>query len=337
MSTRDATRDQRRRHTFWIDDRVIDAFAPVMSRYPFGAAALAVYATLARRADRDGASWPRLSAIAEQAATSERTAQRAIQLLEVLGLVEVTSCFEEGSKRQTSNLYTLLTPPAAPPELDPNPARWPTPSRRTRMVRAGQRTHTVADARQEQPVPLPVRQGTPRQADTPPPANLTPRPRHGGAPSPVRLTPQEGLPSTKDNTLKDRSFPEDDTPRSFMVAEVGLSSGQVWAATLAELTRGGGVSATDLEAWLRPAALIGREGEALVIGTPNSAARDRIASRLLPEVRSALARVLGVALPVTVVVSHQAELDGRLDWHTPGPEAAGAASAPEHWASGSWR
>ena len=120
-----------------------------------------------------------------------------------------------------------------------------------------------------------------------------------------------------------------------MVAEVGLSSGQVWAATLTELARGGAVSATDLEAWLRPAALIGREGEALVIGTPNSAAGDRIASRLLPEVRSALARVLGVALPVTVVVSHQAGLDGRLDWHTPGPEAAGAASAPGHWASGS--
>ena len=47
-------RDRRSRQTFWIDDRVIDDFAPVMSRYPFGAAALAVYAVLARRADREG-------------------------------------------------------------------------------------------------------------------------------------------------------------------------------------------------------------------------------------------------------------------------------------------
>ena len=58
------TRDRRSRQTFWIDDRVIDDFGPVMSRYPFGAAALAVYAVLARRADREGDSWRSLSLIA---------------------------------------------------------------------------------------------------------------------------------------------------------------------------------------------------------------------------------------------------------------------------------
>ena len=35
-------------------------------------------------------------------------------------------------------------------------------------------------------------------------------------------------------------------------------------------------------------ALIGRNGQALVIGAPNRAARDRIATRLLPVVRAAL-------------------------------------------------
>ena len=105
------TSDRRRRHTFWIDDRVIDCFAPVMSRYPFGAAALAVYIVLARRADREGDSWPRLELIANESGNSERTVQRAIRLLEVLGLVEVALCYEQGSNRQTSNLYTLLTPP----------------------------------------------------------------------------------------------------------------------------------------------------------------------------------------------------------------------------------
>jgi hypothetical protein len=102
--------------------------------------------------------------------------------------------------------------------------------------------------------------------------------------------------------VKDRSLTIDDTPRTFTIAEVGLSNGQVWAATLAELARRGAVSATDLEAWLRPASLIGREGATLVIGAPNTTARDRINARLLPTVRAALARVVGTPLPVTVVV-----------------------------------
>ncbi len=79
------TRDRRSRQTFWIDDRVIDDFGPVMRRYPFGAAALAVYAVLARRADRDGDSWPGLSLIAAESGTSVRTVHKALRLLELLG------------------------------------------------------------------------------------------------------------------------------------------------------------------------------------------------------------------------------------------------------------
>src|SRR5215211_1912820 len=105
------TRDRRTRHTFWIDDRVIDEFAPVMGRYPFGAAALAVYAVLARRADRERDSWPSLGLIAAASGSGERTVQKALRLLEILGLVEISTCYEQGSQRQTSNLYTLLTPP----------------------------------------------------------------------------------------------------------------------------------------------------------------------------------------------------------------------------------
>ena len=175
------TRDWRRRHTFWIDDRVVDEFGPVMGRYPFGSAALAVYAVLARRADRDGESWPRLRSIAEQAATSERSVRRAMHLLELLGLVEVTACYEAKSQRQTSNLYTLLTPPDALPVLHPDPAQWPSPQRRNLVIEGGNRAQTVADARcsalgEEHAERLP-----PGQAGTPPPASL--------APLPVRLAP----------------------------------------------------------------------------------------------------------------------------------------------------
>jgi hypothetical protein len=302
MPPRDAPRERRTRSTFWIDDQVIDTFAPVMRRYRFGMAALSVYTALARRADRDGGSWPSLSTLAEQAATSERTVQRAIQLLELLGLVEVTSCYEEGSKRQTSNLYTLLTPPPVPPELDPDPARWPPPCRRTLMVTTGQRAQPVADARQRQPESAPENVATPRHTVTPPPASQSPRPRHTVTPPPATQSPQEG--NTREVIpVKDGAITGFATPRSFTIAEVGLTNGQVWAATLAELARRNTVSATDLEAWLRPTALSGREGDTLLLGAPNSVARDRIAARLLPAVRAALAQVLGTSLPVAVIVA----------------------------------
>src|SRR5215212_8092930 len=112
-----------------------ECFAPVMGRYPFGAAALAVYFVLARRANGDGDSWPGLELIARESGSSERTVQRAIRLLEVLGLIEVSHCYEQGSNRQTSNLYTLLTPAEQPPEIDFDPERWPTPPRPTLLVR----------------------------------------------------------------------------------------------------------------------------------------------------------------------------------------------------------
>ena len=327
MPAREAAHDQRPRHTFWIDNRIIDEVAPVMGRYPCGAAALAVYAVLARRAGRDGASWPRLHAIAEQVGVSERTVQRAVTLLELLGLVAVTSCFEAGSNRQTSNLYTLLPLPAELPALDPDPGRWPQPRRSRREVRPGARAQAVADGRAWDSPKLPSQQVTLRQVNTPSPAAQSPRPRQAGTPSPARLTPQEGRPSPKDNALKELPVIADDLSRRFTIAEIGLTNSQVWAATLAELARRGAVSATDLEAWLRPAALIGREGDSLILGVPNSATRDRISTRFLPAVRAALAQVLGVTLPVSVVVSSQCDAGLLPGGHAPGTSAAHRAGS----------
>ena len=90
-------------------------------------------------------------------------------------------------------------------------------------------------------------------------------------------------------------------PVNFLIAEVGLSSRQVWAATLDELAQRGSVSRADLETWLRPASLIGREGATLLIGAPNAVARDRITTRLLPALREAIAATLGVRVEVAVV------------------------------------
>src|SRR5918993_3631129 len=138
------------RRTFWIDDRIVDKFAPAMARYRSGTAALAVYMVLARRADREGESWPRLELIASESGSSARTVQRAIRLLEALGLVEVALCYEQGSNRQTSNLYTLLTPPDPLPGIDPDPDKWPPPNRRTVLVGRSNRAESVAVARLEQ-------------------------------------------------------------------------------------------------------------------------------------------------------------------------------------------
>lgn len=103
-------------------------------------------------------------------------------------------------------------------------------------------------------------------------------------------------------------------PVAFPIAEVGLSSRQVWAAVLDEVAQRGSVSRADLETWLRPASLIGRDGETLLIGAPNAVARDRIATRLLPALREAVAATLGAAVELAVVSSH--------DW--PEQRAAGA-------------
>jgi hypothetical protein len=60
-----------------------------------------------------------------------------------------------------------------------------------------------------------------------------------------------------------------------------------------------------LESWLRPAALIGRDGPTLIVGAPNAVTRDRITTRLLPAVRDALGATIGVPVGVSVVVAER--------------------------------
>jgi chromosomal replication initiation ATPase DnaA len=81
-----------------------------------------------------------------------------------------------------------------------------------------------------------------------------------------------------------------------------LTNRQVWAATLGELARRGDVGRAELDTWLRPAALISRDGETLILGAPNAVSRERIATRLLPAVREALAATIGARVSVRVVV-----------------------------------
>jgi hypothetical protein len=323
------TRDRRTRHTFWIDDRIVDTFGPVMGNYPFGATALAVYAVLARRADRDGDSWPSLDLIAGESGAGRRTVHKALRLLELLGLVEIASCYEQGSQRRTSNLYTLLTPPEEPPEIDPDPDKWPPPSRRTLLVGKGNRSESVSAARIEQVALMgdrPAWAGLVALSETGSPQSPgVPFPMQGLHPPPcndctapvqaVHMPHARGAPLMEGNTVKDDTRKEESSPTrtnetTFTIDEVGLSNRQVWAATLGELARRGDVGRTELESWLRPAALIGRDGETLILGAPNAVSRDRIATRLLPAVREALGATIGVRVRVRVEVAKGARRVG---------------------------
>jgi hypothetical protein len=124
-------------------------------------------------------------------------------------------------------------------------------------------------------------------------------------PGPPRLDPRRDLPIRR-STREDVAPPPAPAPL-FTIEEVGLSNRQVWAAALAELIRRGDVSRADVETWLRPAGLIGRDGATLLVGTPNAVARDRIVSRLLPALRQALAATIGLAVAVEVVVETRGE------------------------------
>jgi len=166
---------------------------------------------------------------------------------------------------------------------------------------------------------------------------LTPLPGAVPTPTPRRENTTPGVPSTpyegntgEGNTWKEEYLDEkdgckttigrlhgdgqdDELPAAcpstccrqadFVIHEIGLTNRQVWAATLGELARRGEIGRTELESWLRPAALIGREGTKLVIGAPNAVSRERIATRLVPAVRQALTVTIGSAVEVSVVVA----------------------------------
>jgi hypothetical protein len=73
---------------------------------------------------------------------------------------------------------------------------------------------------------------------------------------------------------------------------IGLA--QLWAAVIDQAARSGEVRASDVQAWLRTATLLGRsETGAYLIGAPHDIARRRLDNQLRPAIEAAFARVLG--------------------------------------------
>lgn len=95
-------RDARRPGWCWLDNAVIDDYAPRI-----GAHGLAVYLVLVRFADRDGNCFPAHQKIMDLLGLSRNTVKKALDALTDAGLLRVAARRgDDGS--QTSHLYTLL-------------------------------------------------------------------------------------------------------------------------------------------------------------------------------------------------------------------------------------
>ena len=110
-----------------------------------------------------------------------------------------------------------------------------------------------------------------------------------GGPSPAVAVPEEPI-----------------APQPFVVDECRLPSDHVWMAILEEIVGQGSVSHANLEAWLRPALLVGRGDDgSLIVGAPNELTRKRVSQRFLPPLRAAAAAVLGVPVQIEVVLTQE--------------------------------
>ncbi len=89
---------------FWIEDAVIDRHGPQI-----GAIGVAVYAYLARRADRQGVCFPSYQTVARQLNLSRRTVITYIRLLEQQGLLVAATRSANKGKVRAANAYRLAS------------------------------------------------------------------------------------------------------------------------------------------------------------------------------------------------------------------------------------
>ncbi len=107
---------------FWMEDAVIDVYAPRI-----GASGIAVYAYLARRADKQGVCFPSYDTIAHDLGLSRRTAIAYVKLLQEHGLIMMLPRIATGMKR-SANAYRLVnlrdgsSSPRTTPRQGPQPS-----------------------------------------------------------------------------------------------------------------------------------------------------------------------------------------------------------------------
>lgn len=89
----------------------------------------------------------------------------------------------------------------------------------------------------------------------------------------------------------------------FHIPEIGISSTQFWHTLLAAAESGATFSRAEIETWLRPSRLAGRDGDVLVIAASSVVARDRLDARMLPQLRAVAATTFGAPVAFRVVVA----------------------------------
>ncbi len=89
----------------------------------------------------------------------------------------------------------------------------------------------------------------------------------------------------------------------FTIPSCGMSSRQVWSSVLADIEFSGAIGRADVSTWLRSAAILAVDDEGgVVLGVPHDLALRRASGRYLGAIQTAIARVTGESLAVTVVL-----------------------------------
>jgi hypothetical protein len=99
-------RDRRDPGWFWVDNSIIDRYGADLG--PIG---IALYAALARHADRDGRAFPAFDTLAKLIGTSRRTAITYLQRMEALGVIAIDAQTDAAGNPIAANIYTLCAIP----------------------------------------------------------------------------------------------------------------------------------------------------------------------------------------------------------------------------------
>jgi chromosomal replication initiation ATPase DnaA len=105
------------------------------------------------------------------------------------------------------------------------------------------------------------------------------------------------------------AFADDDEPFTAPIFSIGggLTSTQAWSAVLT-LLRQQGVTAGDLDLWLRPLVLLefipDDDTDRLVLGAPNRSTATRVQQRFAHQIEAAFAALLGHPVAVAIILTH---------------------------------
>lgn len=182
----------KRAHFFSIDNDIIDVHAPTI-----GAIGVAIYATLARFANRQtGECWPAIGRMAQTLQLARSTVKAYLRRLEEAGLIAIRER-QDAAGDPTSNCYTLLDP--SPSAVDKRLA-----------ARQAACTGTAAPAsdggRPPADPPPAATQPTGRPPADPKPAPLEPTEKNHMECSRIEDTPQTPPSNPCPHPLEERSY-----------------------------------------------------------------------------------------------------------------------------------